>query len=145
MDEESEDRSSFLQAVTEWVEACWFDERDDAVRWLEDLLELRPEVVLGGSMWLVARLVEAFAPADPGEVAAALAQHMIFTGPDPERETLIHEVVLAAGAAPAARQALVARRGAEAVVGTALECASFLVQALANRDGVVPSSILGEL
>ena len=35
--------------------------------------------------------------------------------------------------------------GPEAVEGTALECASVLAQALANRWGVVPSNILEDL
>ncbi|MDQ3946753.1 MAG: hypothetical protein M3357_16685 [Actinomycetota bacterium] len=50
-----------------------------------------------------------------------------------------------AGAGPAARGGLLARHGSEAVTGAALECASFLAQVLANREGVVPSSILRDL
>lgn len=136
------DAPSFALAFTEWVETCWFGERDVAARRLDAVLGFPADVVLVGSLSLLARLLEAFAPAGEAEVAAALAHHLIIMGPDPERETLIREVVLAAGSTPAARAALLARHGAEAITGAALECASFLTQAVANREGVVPSSIL---
>jgi hypothetical protein len=139
------DAPSFALAFAEWVEACWFDERDDAARRLDALLGFPADVVLVGSLSLLARLLEAFAPAGEAEVAAALAQHLIITGPDPEREALIRDVVLAARSTPSARDLMLARHGAGAITGTALECASFLTQAVANREGVVPSSILEDL
>jgi hypothetical protein len=136
------DAASFVPAFTDWVEACWFGEGDVATRRLEAVLGLPAEVVLVGSLSLLARLLETLAPPGEADVAAALAHHLIITGPDPEREALIRDVVLAACSTPAARAALLARHGAEAVAGAALECASFLTQAEANRQGVVPSSIL---
>ncbi len=139
------DFDSFAAAFTEWVEACWFAEGDNADRRLDALLAFPAHVVLLGSVSLLAGLLEAFAPAGAAEVAAALADHLIITGPDPEREQLIHDVVVAAGATPAARTALLERHSAEAITGAALECASLFTQALANRHGVVPSSILEEL
>jgi hypothetical protein len=139
------DAPSFVHAFSEWVEACWFDERDVAGPRLEAVLGLPADVVLVGSLSLLARLLEAFAPAGEADVAAALAHHLIITGPDPEREALIRAVVLVAGSTPAARAALLARHGAEAIIAAALECASFLTQAEANRQGVVPSSILDGL
>ncbi len=76
------------------------------------------------------------------DVGGALAEHLLITGPDPPREALIRAVVVAAGAGPAARRELLLTYGAEAVEAAALECASVLAQALANRWGVVPSNIL---
>jgi hypothetical protein len=135
---------SFAGAFTEWVEACWFGEIDAADLRLEAMLAFPPDVILAGSLSLLTRLLEAFTPAGVVEVAAALAEHLIITGPDPEREQLIRDVVVAAGSRPAAR-ALVERHSLEAMIPAALECASLLTQALANRHGVVPSSILDEL
>ena len=109
------------------------------------MLGFPADVVLVGSLSLLARLLQAFAPGGEAEVAGALADHLIITGPDPERETLIRDVVLGAVASAPDRVALLARHGAEAVTRAALECASVLAQAMANRQGVVPSSILLEL
>jgi len=127
------------------VEACWFAEREAADDRLQAVLGFPADVVLVGSLSVLARLLEAFAPGGQAEMAAALADHLLITGPDPQRETLIRDVVLGAGAGPPARLALLARHGAESVTGAALECASVLAQAMANRQGVVPSSILLEL
>lgn len=139
------DVAAFVVSFTEWVEACWFDERDMTGRRLDAVLGFPADVVLVGSLSLLARLVEAFGGAGDEAVGAALAHHLIVTGPDPDRQGLIRDVVLAAGAGPAARTALLVRHGSEAVTGAALECASFLTQVLANREGVVPSSILRDL
>lgn len=139
------DFESFAPVFTEWVEACWFGERDAADRGLEAVLAFPPHVVLLGSLSLLTRLLEAFAPGGEVEVAAALADHLIITGPDPAREQLIRDVVMAAASTPAARAALLERHSAEAITGAALESASLFTQALANRHGVVPSSILDEL
>jgi hypothetical protein len=144
MDAESE-VAAFVGAFSEWVEACWFDEREVTDRRLDAALRFPADVVLVGSLWLVARLVAAVGPTGGEPVAAALAQHLIVTGPDPEREALIRDVVLGAGAGPGARSALLARHGSEAVTRAALECASFLAQVLADREGVVPSSVLRDL
>jgi hypothetical protein len=65
-------------------------------------------------------------------------------GPDPQREHLIGDVVRGANASPPVRAAILERHGSEAVTGAALECASVLAQAMAERDGVIPSSILLE-
>ena len=127
------------------MEACWFAEREAADDRLQAMLGFPADVVLVGSLSVLARLLEAFAPGGQAEMAAALADHLLITGPDPQRETLIRDVVLGAGAGPPARLALLARHGAESVTGAALECASVLAQAMANRQGVVPSSILLEL
>jgi hypothetical protein len=136
--------AAFVVAFGEWVEACWFDERADTGRRLDAVLAFPSGVVLVGSLSLLARLVEA-AGGGAEDVAAALAQHLIVPGPDPGRQALIRDVVLAAGASPADRASLLGRHDSEAIAGTALECASFLTQVLAERDGVVPSSILEEL
>ena len=139
------DPPTFVVAFTEWVEACWFNERDTTARRLDAVLRFPPDVVLAGSLSLLARLLEAFAPAGRAEVAGALALHLIITGPDPQREALIRDVVLGAGSTPAARAALLARHGGEGVTAAALECASFLSQAVADRQGVLPSSIIQDL
>ena len=134
---------AFVAAFAEWVEACWFDEREVTGARLDAVLGFGPEVVLAGSVAVLGRLVDASAtPA--GEVAGALAQHLVVSGPDPGRQALIREVVLAAGS-PAGRRALVGRRDSGAVTRTALECASYLAQVLAEQEGVVPSSILRDL
>jgi hypothetical protein len=138
------DMAAFVVAFTEWVEACWFDERDVTGRRLDSVLGFPPDVVLVGSLSLLARLVEALAPTGGEAVAAALAHHLIVTGPDPERQTLIRDVVLAT-AAPADRGSLLGHHDSQAITGAALECASFLTQLLADREGVVPSSILRDL
>jgi len=139
------DLAAFVEAFSEWVEACWFDERDVTGRRLEVVLRFAPDLVLVGSLSLVARLVPAVAGAGEEHVGAALAHHLVVTGPDPGREALIRDVVLGAGAGPAARADLLARHGSEAVTRAALESASFLTQVLADREGVVPSSILRDL
>ncbi len=136
--------AAFVAAFGEWVEACWFDERRETDRRLEAVLAFSPGVVLVGSLTLLTRLVEA-AGGDAVGVGDALAQHLIVTGPDPRRAVLIRDVVLAARSSPADRAALLGRHGSEAVARTALECASFLTQVLAERNGVVPSSILEDL
>ncbi len=134
------------------MEACWFAEQDRAEARLEALVAFPPDVVLVGALWILRRLLEVndprgFAPAlgDAGDVGAALAEHLLITGPDPARETLIRAVVAAATASPEARRALLATYGTEAVEATALECSSVLAQALANRWGVVPTIILEDL
>jgi hypothetical protein len=139
----------FVPAFAEWVEACWFAEQERAEARLEALLAFPPDVVLVGALTVLSRLVElsdprGLAPAlgDARDVGAALAQHLLVTGPDPAREALIRAVVVGAGAAPAARREMLLTYGAEAVTAAALECSSVLAQALANRWGVVPSNIL---
>ena len=144
MAEETEARS-FVPAFSEWVEACWFGEHERAADRLDALLQLPASDVLVGSLSLLGRLVQAFLPGGEAEVAAALAQHLIVTGPDPNREALIRDVVVAAGSAPSAQAGLLARHGPEAVITTALECLSYLTQTEAERQGVVPSSILEDL
>ena len=146
------DLDAFVAAFGEWVEACWFAEHDRAETRLEALVAFPPDVVLVGALWLLSRLLElndprGLAPAlgDPRDVGAALAEHLIITGPDPARETLIRAVVAAAGAGPEARREVLLTYGTEAVEGAALECSSVLAQALANRWGVVPSNILEDL
>jgi hypothetical protein len=137
---------SFVEAFAEWVEACWFAEREAADARLEAVLRFPADQVLTGSLAVLARLLPTFAPAGETEVAGALVEHLLITGPDPKREALIRDVVLGAGSgAGRGPGALVARHGTEAVTGTALECASVLAQAMANRQGVVPSSILLDL
>jgi len=143
---------AFVAAFGEWVEACWFAEHDRADAGLEALVAFPPDVVLVGALWILRRLLEVndprgLAPAlgEAGDVGAALAEHLLITGPDPAREALIRAVVDAAGASPEARRALLATYGTEAVEATALECSSVLAQALANRWGVVPSNILEDL
>jgi hypothetical protein len=136
------DVQSFVLAFGEWVEACWFGEQEAAGRRLEVLLALPTAVVLLGAMSVLGRLLEAMGPAGRDDVGAALAHHLIVTGPDPEREMLIRDVVAAAGSAPAERAALLGRHDSGAIAAAALECASFLTQAEAERQGVVPSSIL---
>jgi hypothetical protein len=135
----------FKAVFTEWVEACWFAEGDAAQRHLDTLLGLPANVLFVGSLSVLADLLDAFAPAGVADVAAALADHLIIAGPDPAREALIRDVVVAAGSDPAARGALLGRHSLEAVTGAALECASLFAQAMANRDGVVPSIVLEEL
>ena len=132
---------TFVTAFTDWVEACWFDERDRATSRLESLLELPPDVVLAGSLALLGRLLEHFAPVALPDVASALAAHLILTGPDPGREAVIRDTVAAAADGRARASALL-RHGTGAVTIAALECASLLAQTLADREGVVPSSIL---
>jgi len=142
----------FVAAFGEWVEACWFAESDRAEARLEALVGFPPDVVLVGALWILRRLLEVndprgLAPAlgHSGDVGAALAEHLLITGPDPAREALIRAVVTGAGASPEARLDVLARYGSDAVTAAALECASVLAQAMANRQGVVPSSILLEL
>ncbi|HVW31500.1 MAG TPA: hypothetical protein VHL53_03075 [Acidimicrobiia bacterium] len=139
----------FVTAFGEWVEACWFAENDRAGARLEVLLAFPPDVVLVGALWILARLLERTDPrglapvlGDSADVGSALVQHLLITGPDPEREQVITAVVAAAGSGPAARRELLAAYGPEAVEAAALECSSVLAQALANRWGVVPSNIL---
>lgn len=146
------DLDGFVAAFGEWVEACWFAEQDRAEGRLEAVLAFPPDVVLVGALTVLARLLElsdprGFAPAlgGVGDVGAALAEHLLITGPDPAREALIRAVVARAGAAPAARRELLSTYGAEAVTAAALECSSVLAQALANRWGVVPSNVLEDL
>jgi hypothetical protein len=143
---------AFVAAFGEWVEACWFAEHDRAEARLEAVVAFPPDVVLVGALWILGRLLEVndprgLAPAlgEAGDVGAALAEHLLITGPDPAREALIRAVVAAAGASPEARRAVLVTYGAEAVEATALECSSVLAQALANRWGVVPSNILEDL
>jgi len=145
---------AFVAAFGEWVEACWFAEHDRAPGRLEAVLAFPPDVVLVGALWVLRRLLElsdprGIAPAlgdpdddDGGDMGAALADHLLITGPDPARERLIRAVVVAAGDGPDARREVLAAYGAEAVEATALECSSVLAQALANRWGVVPTNIL---
>jgi hypothetical protein len=134
------------------VEACWFAEQDRAEARLEAVVAFPPDVVLVGALWVLRRLLEVNDPrglspalGETGDVGAALAEHLIITGPDPAREALIRAVVGAAGAGPDARRAVLAAYGPEAVEATALECSSVLAQALANRWGVVPTNILEDL
>ena len=141
-----------MAAFGEWVEACWFAEHDRAEAKLEALLVFPPDVVLVGALTVLTRLLElsdprGFAPVlgdagDAGDIGAALAEHLLITGPDPEREALIRAVVARAGGTPAARRELLTTYGTEAVTAAALECSSVLAQALANRWGVVPSNVL---
>ena len=147
--DELPDLDAFVGAFAEWVEACWFAEQDRAGVRLEAVLAFPPDVVLVGALTILSRLLEradprelAPAPGDAADVAGALAEHLLITGPDPGREALIRAVVVGAGAAPDARRQLLLTYGAEAVTCTALECASVLTQALANRWGVVPSNVL---
>ncbi len=135
---------AFVAAFGEWVEACWFDERSETGPRLDAVLGFPSGVVLVGSLSLLARLAEKVG-APPDEVAAALAEHLIVEGPDPDRHALIQDVVVAAGSAPADRSLRLGGHQPGAVARTALECASFLAQVLAERDGVVPSSILEDL
>jgi len=142
----------FVAAFGEWVEACWFAESDRAEARLEALVGFPPDVVLVGALWILRRLLEVndprgLAPAlgHSGDVGAALAEHLLITGPDPAREALIRAVVAAAGAGPDTRRGLLETYGAEAVEAAALECSSVLAQALANRWGVVPTNILEDL
>jgi hypothetical protein len=144
VDGDESDPEEFTTAFAEWVEACWFDEREATERRLDAVLGFPPDVVLVGSLALLARLVAA--TASGGEaVAAALAQHLIVPGPDPEREALIRDVVLAAGSPAPARRPLFGRHDPGSIIRTALECASYLTQVLAEREGVVPSSIVRDL
>jgi hypothetical protein len=148
------DLDAFVAAFGEWVEACWFAEHDRARAWLEKVVAFPPDVVLVGALTTLRRLLELSDPrglapvlGDPehlcdGEVGAARAEHLLITGPDPGREALIRAVVTAAGGGPEARRQVLVAYGPEAVEGTALECASVLTQALANRWGVVPTNIL---
>ena len=146
------DLDAFVAAFGEWVEACWFAEHDRAEAGLEALLTFPPEVVLVASLWVLSRLLERSDPrglapglGDAGDVAGALAEHLLITGPDPAREALIRAVVVGAGATAPVRRELLRTYGSEAVTGAALECSSVLTQALANRWGVVPSNILEDL
>jgi hypothetical protein len=150
--DELPDLDAFVATFGEWVEACWFAEHDRAPARLEALLAFPPDVVLVGALWILARLLERSDPrglapglGDVADVAGALAEHLLITGPDPTREALIRAVVVGAGATPAARRELLQAYGSEAVTGAALECSSVLTQALANRWGVVPSNILEDL
>ena len=108
-----------------------------------------PDVVLVGALTILRRLLElsdprGLAPAlgNVADLAGALAEHLLITGPDPAREALIRAVVVAAGGGPEARRQVLLTFGTEAVEGAALECSSVLAQALANRWGVVPTNIL---
>src|SRR5437588_872308 len=138
-----------VAAFGEWVEACWFAEHDRAPGRLEAMLAFPPDVVLVGALTILRRLLElsdprGLAPApgdarhlsggDTGDpdIGGALAEHLLITGPDPAREALIRAVVLAAGGGPQTRREVLLTYGAEAVEGTAIECASVLAQALAN-------------
>src|ERR1044072_116975 len=130
----------FVAAFGEWVEACWFAEQDRAETRLEALLAFPPDVVLVGALTVLARLLEwsdprGFAPGlgGAGDIGAALAEHLLVTGPDPAREALIRAVVARAGAAPAARRELLSTYGSEAVTAAALECSPVLAQARGNR------------
>ena len=143
---------AFIAAFGEWVEACWFAEAERADARLEAVVAFPPDVVLVGALWILRRLLEVndprgLAPAlgDAGDVGAALAEHLLITGPDPDREALIRAVVAAAGTTAEARRAVLQTYGAEAVEAAALECSSVLAQALANRWGVVPTNILEDL
>jgi hypothetical protein len=147
--DEFPDFDAFVAAFGEWVEACWFAENDRAAALLEVLLAFPPDVVLVGALMILSRLLElsdprGFAPAlgPVGDIGGALAEHLLITGPDPDREALIRAVVARAGAEPAARRELLVTYGSEAVTAAALECSSVLAQALANRWGVVPSNVL---
>jgi hypothetical protein len=147
--EQLPDLDGFVTAFAEWVEACWFAEHARAEARLEALVAFPADVILVGALWILGRLLElndprGLAPAlgDVGDVGAALAEHLLITGPDPAREELIRAVVAAAGAGPEDRRALLVAYGPEAVEAAALECSSVLAQALANRWGVVPSNIL---
>lgn len=138
----------FRRAFTEWVEALWFDERDDANRALERLVDLPPEVVLAGSLSLLTRLREAFISRSlEPELAAALAEHLVIGREDPDRAGLIADVMAMAGpdTDPRTRAAVVNRRGGAAVTGAALECSSLLIQVVAERLGVIPSVVLEDL
>ena len=141
------DLDAFVAAFGEWVEACWFAEQDRAQVRLEAVLAFPPDVVLVGALWILSRLLELSDPRDlgGGDLGAALAEHLLITGPDPARETLIRAVVVGAGAGPEGRLELLRTYGPEAVEGAALECSSVLAQTLANRWGVVPSNILEDL
>ena len=143
---------AFVAAFGDWVEACWFAELERANARLEVVAAFPPDVVLVGSLWILGRLLEVndprgIAPAlgDANGIGAALAEHLLITGPDPAREALIRAVVSAAGGGPDARRAVLTTYGPEAVEAAALECSSVLAQALANRWGVVPSNILEDL
>jgi len=138
----------FRRAFTDWVEALWFGERDDANRNLEALVDLPPEVVLAGALSLLTRLREAFVSRSlEPELAGALAEHLMVTRDDPDRAGLIADVISMAGpdADPASRAGVVARRGGAEVTGAALECSSLLTQVVAERLGVVPSVVLEDL
>lgn len=139
------DRPSFVAAFAEWVEACFFDERDAAGGRLDAVLGFPAEVVLAESVALLGRLLERSGAAAAGDIGMALAQHLVVGGPDAQRERLIHDVVVASAGPPALRAAVLARYGTEPVTRTALECASFLAQVVAERDGVVPSVVLEDL
>lgn len=152
------DIPAFVAAFGEWAEACWFAEHDRAPGRLEALLAFPPDVVLVGSLELLRRLLElsdsrGLASGGPGrtgdviegDIGAALAQHLLVTGPDPPRERLIRAVVVGAGASRDVRRKLLLEYGPEAVTGAALECSSVLTQTLANRWGVVPTNILEDL
>ena len=136
------DLAPFVLAFSEWVEACWFSEWEAADERLAAVLAFTPDVVLVGSLTVLDRLLNSLGAVTGGDLAGALAEHLIITGPDPEREQLIRDVVQGANASPPVRAAMLERHGSEAVTGAALECASVLAQAMAERDGVVPSSIL---
>jgi hypothetical protein len=134
------------------VEACWFAEQDRAPARLEAVVAFPADVVLVGSLELLRRLLELSDPrgvnpalGSAADVGGALAGHLLITGPDPARESLIRAVVAGAAAAPAVRRELLLTYGSEAVTAAALECSSVLTQALANRWGVVPSNILEDL
>jgi len=140
--------ADFRSAFTEWVEALWFDERDDANRNLERLVDLPPEVVMAGSLSLLTRLREAFISRSlEPELAGALAEHLVIGRDDPDRAELIADVMAMAGPGsdPASRVAVVNYRGGAAVTGAALECSSLLVQVIAERLGVIPSVVLEDL
>ncbi|MGH8999866.1 MAG: hypothetical protein ACRDY7_10815 [Acidimicrobiia bacterium] len=135
---------AFADTFCEWVEALWFGERDAATARLEALVALPGEVVLAGALGVVRLLVGG---RDPEAVAEAVASHLIVGRPDPPRRALIADVVRmgAPGTSPAERTVLLARHGAAVVSASALECASFLTQVEAERQGVIPSAVLAGL
>src|SRR5438067_13787395 len=79
---------AFVAAFGEWVEACWFAEHDRAPGRLEAVLAFPPDVVLVGALWVLRRLLELSDPrglapplGDAADVGAALADHLLITGP----------------------------------------------------------------
>lgn len=139
---------AFRRAFSDWVEALWFGESDEANRSLGILVDLPPEVVLGEALGVLRRLQDAFVSRSVEPVLAeALADHLLVTGDDPERAALIADVVAMAAheTPPAARAAVLTHRGSAAVTGAALECASMLTQVVAERLGVIPSVVLEDL
>ena len=125
----------FAKCFGEWVEACFFGEQERAAEQLDEVLD-RPAVVLEAqSLAVIARMLEPFEGASEEELAAALSAHLL-ARPSAEREALIASVI---HHARAPREPIPDDVDEAA---TALECASFLVQLAAEREGVVPTSIL---